>query len=137
MILWVVSSTESGELEIGILKRIIKQFSNRQKKQILKCLFSRKHYNNISKEFHTKEKYTYANKKLDEAWKNYNWKEIEWNLDYIKKFQYEIKFWIQMLFNNGFKNYITITQDVMNNIIFIKFNTITDINIYKNFIANK
>ena len=42
-----------------------------------------------------------------------------------------------MLFNNGFKNYITITQDVMNNIIFIKFNTITDINIYKNFIANK
>ena len=67
LVYFMSSSTESGELEIGILKRIIKQFSNRQKKQILKCLFSRKHYNNISKEFHTKEKYTYANKKLDEA----------------------------------------------------------------------
>ena len=64
------SSTENGERKIGILKKITKQFSNRHRKELTECLFSRENYSENIKNFHIKEKKTQENKKLENVWKN-------------------------------------------------------------------
>ena len=123
-------STERGEKNIGIIKNIIKNNTNKKSSQITEMIFSKLNYIESSQNYYLKQENSEANRKINNIWKNYKWEEIIWDLEFIKKSKKDILFWLNWMQSiNEFNDYIFVKTE-NNEIIEIKFKTIEDIKCY-------